>query len=168
MFDNIRRTIAFLVYPRAKLQIQVIDRERLECLVLIQKLREELRQERMRTEGIDPKNIMRQLIGLVPVNMEVMDDMEHGLTEAQRRQFHMWGFQLSQTEWWKHLRAYATNKQAAKTLKEMLVNERYAWIGGGSINGIMFIDELVESLRAAHENDVAPDEPYDANKVIPT
>ena len=168
MFDNIRRKFAYLVYPEI---FKEKDRTREAYLTWSKEARrldEELRQERMRTEGIDPKNIMRQLIGLVPVNVEVMDDMEHGLTEAQRVQFHTWGYQLSHTEWWQRLRAYSLNKNAAKTLKEMLVNERYAWIGGGTINGIMFVDEMVEGLRAAHENDMAPDEPYDEHKVIPS
>lgn len=155
MITNIRRAIAFFVYPNLKLLWEANE-----------SLTKELVDERRKREDIDPKNIMRQLLGLVSVDMESMADLYSGLTVAETRAFHRWGFDLSLSRWWKHLRANAINRQAANTLKDMLISERGAWIGGGTINGIMLLDEQVERLRAAHEEDVKPQEGFDTSKLI--
>jgi hypothetical protein len=155
MITNIRRKIAVWLYPN------------LSGLISMNKsLVEQLKIERRQREDVDPKNIMRQLIGLSSIDMEAMEDLYIGLSLAEIRSFHKWGFDLAMNKWWKHIRSNSINRQAAKTLKEMLIDERHAWIGGGTINGIMFIDEQVERLRAAHEEDIVPEEPFDNSKLI--
>lgn len=129
-------------------------------------LLEQLEMERRQRSDIDPKNIMRQLLGLAIVDMEAMEDLYAGLTVEETRQFHRWGFDLAKSKWWKLLRSNSLNRNAAKTLQNMLFSERNAWIGGGTINGIMFIDEQVERLKAAHEEDVKPVEGFDNSKLI--
>lgn len=162
MIPKIRRAIAFWIYPGMKDLWDATD----SLIARNKELHEQLQIERRQREDIDPKNIMRQLMGLVYVDMESMEDLYHGLSVEETRQFHRWGFEQAKNRWWKHLYANALNKQAAKTLQEMLVNERYAWIGGGTINGIMLLNEQVERLRAAHEEDIQPEEGFDNAKLI--
>jgi hypothetical protein len=131
-----------------------------------EELHKQLEIERKQREDVDPKNLMRQLLGVAEINMEAMEDIYHGLTLEETRQFHRWGSDLATNRWWKLLRNNALNRNAAKTLGKMLYGERYAWIGAGTINGIMFVDEQVERLRAAHEEDIQPEEVFDSSKLI--
>lgn len=161
MIAQIRRNIALAICPRLKelwdVTDDLVDKNRV--------LQTELAKERALPKT-DPKDIMRELLGAIPLNVETMNDVESGMTEAQRKNLHLWGYQLAQTEEWKHVRAFSLNKHAAKTLQEMLKNERHAWFGGGVLNGIMFLDELVEALSAAYEQDMQPEEAFDANSII--
>lgn len=161
MFESVRKKIAFWVYPEIT---SIINDNR----VINDQLREQLRIERMRSEGIDTKNFMRHILGLVTIDVEMIDDIEHGLTEDERKSFHRFGFELAQGRWFKHIRAYLLNKQASKTLRDMLISERQSWIGGGTLNGIMLFDEVVEHLRGLHESDIMPEETFNKNDIIPT
>jgi hypothetical protein len=162
MIPKIRRAIAFWIYPGAKTVWDSLD----EVINDAKDLRIQLEMERRKHEDIDPKNLMRQLMGLVSVDMEAMEDLYHGLTLEETRAFHRWGFELSNNQWWKRIRANLLNQSAAKTLREVMVSEKNSFIGCGTINGIMLFDEVVERLRAAHESDVAPQEGFDNAKLI--
>lgn len=165
MITEIRQKIALWIYPD-EMRYNFSYEEKRRLLSTIAELREQLKIERRQREDIDPKNLMRQLMGLVTVDMEAMEDLYAGLSVEEIRLFHRFGFDLSKNKWWKYLRAHTLNKQAAKTLREVLINERHSWIGAGTINGIMLLDEQVDRLKAAHEEDVAPQEEFDKAKLI--
>lgn len=157
MFTEFRRRMAQFLYPETQ-------EKELEVLRAInQRLREEnIKFKKLREHQFTgkPHDLMREMLGLLPVNVATargsQDDgtksIFANMKEEEIKQLAAWGYAVYGSSWWKYAFDYALNKQAALTINRVLVDEKSSWLGCGTINGIVFLHELLEELSSIHKS----------------
>ena len=152
MVDNILKKIALFIYPKFKY---------LDDSLYIARKKVALYQD------VSKKDLMREALGGITLDMSVKDNYLKGLTIEEIRGLNMWGFQLHEGIWWQKFTEWALNNQAGKVVGNVLREREKSIFGAGQLDGIMFIRELVESRRNAYLIDTQPEEGFDQNQPIP-
>lgn len=168
MFENIKRDIAFWLYPEAQREIAKIG--------IIREVRSELIKEndrlctviaKMKAEAaVDPKNLMRHLMSSVTLDMSTADNYLIQLTTEEIRDMNRWGYELYTSRWWKYLVEWAINTESGKTIGLIPHDRDKSLFGAGRIDGLMILRDEVESRKNNHESDQQKAEPYDEQKII--
>lgn len=146
MLHSLRKKLGYLIYPEFE--------------------QEKITNTQVVLEHPDPINFMRKLLGLVTIDIEAESNYMKNMEIDEIKAMHAWGYQLSHSAQWDILRKWALNAQAAQTISNIPNDEKRALMGCGRLDGIMFIQEEVERLRAGHENDMAKSELYDKHNLI--
>lgn len=168
MFENIRKNIAFWLYPPKTVPVNANE---IAQAVRLQKERDALvvhckeLEARLATPP-DPKNLMRQLMGGITLDMDTQENYLIPLTVEEIREFNKWGWEQATNRWWQYLVRWAINNQAAKTIGEIPKDRDATLFGAGRIDGLMLLRDEVDNRKVAHESDTQKPEPYDADKII--
>lgn len=154
MLKNFRKKVALLIAPDMRIELAQAE--------------ENVQTAHMKAvAGIDAKNIMRQLLNSVTIDMEAKEDLLADLRPEQLREFYSWGAGVSQSTWWPFMRRWLLNSQGAKTLKELMSGRiDTQQFGSGTLNGIILVDDELSRLNSLFESSRLPQEVFEPQNII--
>ena len=114
----------------------------------------------------DERDLMRNMMDSVSLDMNVKDNFLSGYSKAEIQNFNKFGYELAENKWWKMFVAWSINSQTAKVVGNIPHDNNKDLFGAGVIDGIMFMRDMVENRRDAHLLDTQPEETFDKNQVI--